>query len=139
MAELLHVPPQASLLIRRTAIRARDKWAQTDVFVEQGVRYFFLATGKWCDMTHRCDANGYNVRYLNFAKRWLRCHHDSATWFTLIGSIDKSTDTMFVIGDGSRINNGWIAPRSGELVVFANDVMGMYWNNIGSLKLEVWR
>ncbi|CBG91502.1 hypothetical protein [Citrobacter rodentium] len=133
------IPPLASCRVKRIQIRSRDKWVETDFFVEQGVRYFFAASGKWRDMNHRCDANGYSVGYLNFAKVWLRCRYDSATWFTLIGAIDKSTDTMFVIGDGRRLNNGWIAPRSGELVVFANDINGMYWDNFGSLTLDVWR
>ncbi|MCP1630384.1 hypothetical protein J2T25_003354 [Citrobacter amalonaticus] len=139
MVDRMYVPPLASRRVKQTQIRARDKWVETDLFVEQGVRYFFRATGKWCDMNHCCDANGYTVDYLNFARLWLRCRHEPATWFTLIGTIDKSTDTMFVIGDGARLNNGWIAPRSGELVVFANDISGMYWNNFGSVVLEIWR
>ncbi|WP_262360423.1 hypothetical protein [Citrobacter freundii complex sp. CFNIH2] len=139
MVDRMYVPPLASWRVKQTQIRARDKWVETDLFVEQGVRYFFRATGKWCDMNHCCDANGYTVDYLNFARLWLRCRHEPATWFTLIGTIDKSTDTMFVIGDGARLNNGWIAPRSGELVVFANDISGMYWNNFGSVVLEIWR
>ena len=117
MVDRMCVPPLASRRVKRTQIRSRDKWVETDY----------------------CDANGYTVGYLNFARLWLRCRHESATWFTLIGTIDKSTDTMFVIGDGTRLNNGWIAPRSGELVVFANDMSGMYWNNFGSVVLEVWR
>lgn len=139
MADRTHFPPLASRLLKRTSVSSRDKWVETDLFVEQGVRYFFRVTGKWCDMSHCCDANGYRADYLDFAKVWLRCHHDSATWFTLIGAIDKSTDTMFVIGDGSRLNNGWISPRNGTLVAFANDISGMYWNNFGSVVLEVWR
>lgn len=135
----MHIPPLAARRLTRVHIRARDKWTETDLFIEQGVRYFFAASGKWYDMFQRCDANGYDIRYLAFARVWLRCRYDSAAWFTLIGAIDKSTETMFVIGDGMRLNNGWIAPRSGELVVFANDITGMYWNNFGSVTLDVWR
>ena len=107
MVDRMYVPPLASRRVKQTQIRSRDKWAETDLFVEQGVRYFFRVIGKWCDMNHCCDANGYTVDYLNFARIWLRCRHEPATWFALIGTIDKSTDTMFVIGDGARLNNGW--------------------------------
>ena len=108
MVDRMYVPPLASRRVKQTQIRSRDKWAETDLFVEQGVRYFFRVIGKWCDMNHCCDANGYTVDYLNFARIWLRCRHEPATWFALIGTIDKSTDTMFVIGDAARLNNGWL-------------------------------
>ncbi|MDM8863725.1 hypothetical protein QU850_25135 [Escherichia coli] len=63
MVDRMYVPPLASRRVKQTQIRSRDKWAETDLFVEQGVRYFFRVIGKWCDMNHCCDANGYTVDY----------------------------------------------------------------------------
>lgn len=140
MNDLALSPPfGASHLLVQTEVSSRDDWADTKVILEQGTRYFFRATGKWWDAYIRCDANGYSRWYTNFAKDHLRCRKDGATWFTLIGAIEKSNNSLFVIGDGSRWRDGWVATMKGRLTVFANDMPGMYWNNISSISLEVWR
>ncbi|MEG1422098.1 MAG: hypothetical protein RSA95_14430 [Citrobacter sp.] len=140
MNNLALSPPFASShLVMMTKVSARDEWVDTHLFVVQGAMYFFRATGQWWDAFIRCDANGYNLWYMNPARDRLRCQMEAATWFTLIGAIEESTDTMFVIGDGTRFNNGWIAPGSGRLMVFANDMPGMYWNNFASITLEIWQ
>ncbi|MFJ7793837.1 hypothetical protein [Pseudomonas sp. NPDC096950] len=132
-------PPGASQLLNRQHISSRDKWAGTGVTLEQGRRYFFRASGTWRDAWIHCDANGYNRTFLNLAKRFLRCSTGDACWFMLIGAIGESTDSFFVIGDGARWSEGWIAPASGKLSAFANDINGFYWNNSRSIILEVWQ
>lgn len=129
----------ATQCLVQTTLFARRKWNNVQCDVEAGVTYFFSATGEWWDLTNNCTATGYDRGYLNFAKRYMRCQLEGATWFTLIGALDEKKEEMFVIGDGSRLQLGWRAPRQGRLYAFANDMPGMYWNNFGSITLEVWR
>jgi hypothetical protein len=135
----LSPPSGASRLLVQTRISSRDDWGDTHILLEPGARYFFRAIGKWWDALIHCDANGYDRWYTDFAKSRLRCQKDGATWFTLIGAIEESTESLFVIGDGSRLLGGWVAPTGGRLTTFANDMRGMYWNNASSITLEVWQ
>jgi hypothetical protein len=138
--ELALLPPSgASQLLDRQEISSREKWGKTGVTLEQGGRYFFRASGRWWDAWIPCDANGYDRKYLNQAKQYLRCTTGDARWFMLIGAINESPDSLFAIGDGSRWSNGWVTPASGKLSVFANDISGFYWNNFCSITLEVWQ
>ncbi|MEX5684125.1 hypothetical protein [Pseudomonas silesiensis] len=140
MSDLALLPPfGASQMLVQTKVSSRDDWRDTHVILERGTRYYFRATGKWWDAQIHCDANGYNRWYMDWAKEYLRCQKEGATWFTLIGAIEESTASLFVIGDGARWRDGWIAPKSGKLTAFANDITGMYWNNFASVTLEIWR
>ncbi len=107
--------------------------------LRQGNRYFFRATGTWWDAWIRCDANGYDRTYFAQAGENLRCREPGAKWFTLIGAVGTSEASLFVIGDGSRWTQGWIAPSDGTLYAFANDWERWYWNNFRSVTLEVWQ
>ncbi len=42
-------------------------------------------------------------------------------------------------GSGPRSSCGANMPASGQLEFFANDVPGFYWNNFGSIQLEITR
>ena len=42
-------------------------------------------------------------------------------------------DTLFLVGK----NKTFTAPATGELVCFANDAMGLYWNNEGRINVTV--
>jgi hypothetical protein len=57
-------------------------------------------------------------------------------WFALIGRIDGHPSTTFLIGTGRK---PILMPASGELICFANDVPGYYWNNLGTLQLTITR
>jgi hypothetical protein len=58
-----------------------------------------------------------------------------ARWFELIGAIDNDTGTYFRIGTG----RDFTPDRAGRLYCFANDLMGMYWNNFGGVWINVER
>lgn len=105
----------------------------------EGGRYYFRAVGMWRDAWVPCDVNGYDKNYLNPVKRYLRCTEPDARWFTLIGAVEASSASLFVIGDGARWPEGWVAPMDGQLTAFANDIAGFYWNNFHSITLEVWQ
>lgn len=135
----LSPPSGATWLLDRRDISSRDVWGATGVSLKQGSRYFFRASGTWWDAWISCDANGYNRAYMNRFKDGLRCKLEGATWFTLIGSIGQSDRVLFVIGDGSRVQEGWVAPEDGPLCAFANDKQRWYWNNLSFITLEVWQ
>lgn len=140
MNDQLNQPPQgASQLLVRTRIFCREQWGPTELTVTQSARYYLRATGCWRDAWIKCNANGYDRSYLEWAKSTLRCNTQGARWFTLVGAIDQATDSFFPIGDGSRWADGWQAPRTGKLYAFANDAPLMYWNNRGAITLEVWQ
>jgi hypothetical protein len=60
----------------------------------------------------------------------------SKNWFALAGAIDNPINFPFVIGEGEKTVP---MPATGELVLFANDANGFYWNNFGSLLVAITR
>jgi hypothetical protein len=61
----------------------------------------------------------------------------TAKWFSLIGQIAGSPRTQFDIGQLIENNVVYLPPTSGLLYCFANDAWLMYWNNAGSIELDV--
>jgi hypothetical protein len=120
---------------REATIDARKLWNETCIRLEGGSRYSLAVLGEqyWFDASTRTDAGGYESSRLAPFRRMRRI--PGAAWFSLIGTIDRDLSVSCVIGKGIE----WIAPTSGELVCFANDVWFMYWNNRGSLRLVVER
>jgi hypothetical protein len=116
----------------RSIIVARKIWNSTGIRVEKGREYDFTAHGRWVDMILRHGANGdpSNV-YMRLFERWRRVENQN--WFALIGAVNQDIATAFLIGEGGRLR----MTASGELTCFANDVRGFYWNNWGSVVLQV--
>jgi len=95
--------------------------------------YSLSARGRWKDASIECDAAGYpsaNV-FQRLTERLRRV--PGAPWFALIGAVDRRSETCFVIGAGRTV----VAPASGELTCFANDLRGFYFNNDGSVTVTV--
>jgi hypothetical protein len=116
-----------------TLILARNIWNDTGIRLVAGREYRFSATGQWIDWYIPCDAEGFaspNPLFWPFEplRRMPR-----EQWFSLIGAIDRKPETQFRIGKQLTV----IAPATGMLTCFANDVGFAYWNNIGSLELTV--
>jgi hypothetical protein len=81
------------------------------------------------------EADGRNLRFLLAAAPFLRM--PSAKWFSLVGTIDRKRRYYFKIGKGLDL---FVAPASGELVCFANDIRILRReNNQGHLDLMVTR
>jgi hypothetical protein len=110
-------------------INSRPHWNKTGFQVTAGKTYRLRAGGMWCDATNKHDANGYEKPSLDRWRRFRRVR--SAPWFALIGTVEGRD--AFVIGTDKT----WTATRSGELWCYANDVWFMYWNNRGSVTLEI--
>jgi hypothetical protein len=56
-------------------------------------------------------------------------------WLALIGTLDEDMTSRFVIGS----ERTYVVPDDSnrELVCFANDVPGFYWNNFGYVLLNL--
>ncbi len=121
-------------------ICAKNLWNHTNIKLIANQEYYFEATGEWFDAYGQiaCNADGFSSgevgRPYLWLVEWLR-RSSSDKWFSLIGSIDKSKQTYFKIGS----NLTFKSPCTGELVCFANDVIGFYKNNSGVINLQVTR
>jgi len=121
----------------KTMIRicSRPYWNHTGVVLESGATYELKAAGTWTDASRDCGPDGYlRGNFFQELFRGLR-RSPSNQWFALMGALDDSRDTIFLIGSQAT----YVPPRRGELVCFANDVPGFYWNNAGSVTLSVSR
>ena len=132
-------PGMHSLPLR---IKARKPWNATGIEVAQGEQYTLQAKGKWIDLLIRRTARGYPTEEAPAASRsFLSRFEDSRrmpkeNWFALVGTIGKDESSAFVIGEELV---DWQPSGSGELMCFANDVPGAYFNNFGSVTLTVTR
>lgn len=111
-------------------IRAHPQWNSTKIELSSGKQYTLTAQGLWIDFYVPCGPDGYWT--LPVVKQKLR--FPQSNLFTLIGSIGSDEGSLFAIG--SRLTN-FSPDKTGELTCFANDIPYMYWNNWGSITLEV--
>ena len=114
-------------------VDARQKWNDTHFAVVTGKRYTLSATGTWYDASIVTGPEGYKSPNSVFKTLERFRRMPSADWFALVGAVDKDRSTLFLIGRGTEIE----APRDGFLTCFANDLAITYWNNRGTLRLEI--
>lgn len=116
-------------------IDAYEYWNRTGLIVTKGTRYSYKTEGEWNDASNRCDADGWVPKW---GEPWVRLlyfkRERGEPLFKLMGAVDKNRPYIVLGTKGS-----FIAPASGELFCFANDVPGFYWNNSGKIKLEIVR
>ncbi|HMC56564.1 MAG TPA: hypothetical protein VKH19_15415, partial [Gemmatimonadaceae bacterium] len=116
---------------------------KTGVMVDSGAMYRLSTAGRWKDGRVRpSTAAGFRSgeaplrgAAIGFGKPFRRANAENANWFTLMGYIGTE-ESSFIIGEG---NPSWTAPKSGELVTYANDVKAFYGNNRGCVTLIVER
>ena len=130
-----------SLSGKTQAIYARHYYNRTGWRVEPGKRYALKATGQWIDLFIPCGPAGYATPPLLFYMSVLEPYRrvPDANWFALIGFIDsgkRSTAERHPVIIGEGLHN-WRPGRAGELVCYANDLPWLYWNNFGSVTLEI--
>jgi hypothetical protein len=107
------------------------------LLIPEGV-YDFSASGHWFDASIPAGPEGYPSErgpfWMRWFERWRR--QPDANWFELIGAFGNGE--MFNIGLGRQ---GYRPPKQGtqELICFANDLSGFYWNNSGGVVLTVTR
>jgi hypothetical protein len=120
---------------RTVTVPARPRWSRTGILLEEGVAYLVSTAGEWLDWRTPATARGYpSPNWLfRLVERFRR--HPTAPWFALIGTVDRRVAGQFVLGGVPR----FVAPGSGELVCYANDLSLMRWNNSGEVRLTVLR
>jgi hypothetical protein len=118
---------------RTVAVRARPHWNDTKIRLISGSGYRFSTSGRWWDMVVPCGAGGYSCALLRIAESRRRVPREP--WFALIGSIDADEARTFLIGADREL----VAPATGDLTCFANDLRRMHWNNWGAVELTVLR
>ncbi len=117
---------------------ARRFWNNTGLQVTVGQNYQFLAAGTWVDLLIRCHADGYSTPWWYPPMRIMqgRRRLPDENWFVLAGAVRAGKDCRyFVVGSSREVR----MPATGQLAFFANDVPGYYWNNLGSIRLEITR
>jgi hypothetical protein len=109
-------------------VYSRKQWNATGVLLDRGIRYAYVVppTEIWHDFYISTDADGYRKDYLSFWEKYRRV--PSENWFRLIGMVDQEPSLQLLFSAGS---DTFIAPASGHLFCFANDMATMYWNNWG--------
>lgn len=125
---------QQSPLIR---VDAGKRWNPSNIQVSAGERYRVMASDhEWFDAGLEATAAGWDGNWLLKAfKPLIRCRE--GRWFQLIGALGTSERPLFPLG----IDAEWVIPAGEdvELTLFANDVIGMYWNNRGFVEVTVTR
>jgi len=125
-------------------IVARRYWNDTGLYVTTGQRYRLTARGTWTDFYIPCAADGYKapgwllqgpLGLLTRTIQRLR-RAPEGNWFVLAGAIRAAGHYQYFVSGSSREVH---MPASGHLEFFANDVPGFYWNNFGSIRLEITR
>ena len=116
-------------------VPASEKYVSTRYAVVADQRYVITSEGTWHDSYIETDASGYSRWYLRPFVRLRRV--PSANWFSLIGQIGPDTSTRIDLGRCIAHDQPFVAPKSGELLLFANDVRWMYGNNRGSVTVRI--
>jgi hypothetical protein len=125
-----------AMALRTKTIYACSRYNRTGWKVEPGKRYALKAVGSWWDFFIPCGPAGYSLFWLRWLEKYRRA--PEAKWFALIGFIDSGSrfdeEQRFTIGKDLA---SWTPEQAGELVCYANDLRYMYWNNWGSITLEM--
>lgn len=140
--ELAPLPSNSPNSKREVEICACRPWNPSGIMVATGQEYHFEIIRdnemeSWDDGSlNATPENGWTgnlanlVGYLaGFLKR-----SDKANWYALIGTIGESDQDSFAISPKSVV-----MAKGGELVFYANDMQGRYFNNRGFIKLNVTR
>ncbi len=148
---------------------AKERWNDTGLYLEAGVRYAFSASGQWLDHKDVFGPDGSkdgfsfgdvarfassilggvetiykNLRHSPDTDFWWTRRLESAPWFALIGFV--ANDVMAAgsdVPDGETFVIGnqcvFTPARGGYLYGFANDAWQTYANNRGGVKMTVSR
>ena len=114
-------------------IDSTEHWVDTGIMLKANRRYKLVASGQWKDASIVTGPDGYDsANLLQRSTEKLRRMPD-AHWFALIGALDRRKETQFLIGSELTYD----ATENGQLTCFANDLLGFYGNNHGSITLTV--
>jgi hypothetical protein len=116
-------------------VRAREPRNASGIELEAGATYGIdiSAPQRWWDAWIGCGPEGHDAWYLRPFTRLRRS--PPHRWMALMGAVEGARDAPFLLVPGGEL----VPTRTGELLCFANDSRGMYWNNRGRLSLTLRR
>lgn len=122
-------------------VHARMRHNSTGIIMKAGSTYRVSVddSEKWRDGKISCNANGWSTDGVRPPMHWIikkterwRLVSD-ADWFMLAGTYARHRDQVFAIGSHSE----FIAIHDDELLLYANDLPWMFWNNRGNLRVSI--
>jgi hypothetical protein len=126
----------------RVSARAGCPANHTGIYVKSGETYRFEtpAGSHWRDFGFRVGPDGSSGKFYrsymsNFDNLGKKRRFPGAPWFALMGSTTAPEAEIFLVGKKSEHR----MPSSGELLLFANDLPDLYWNNSGTIWVDVTR
>ena len=130
---------QGSLEINQTCaaeVDSANPANPTGLFVKRNEEYEITVPGgqKWCDAsyTNQPPSGDVGSFFMNLFA-WLKKDR-SAKWFTMIAEI-QGEGVPYDMACSSLLRAG----RCGNLLLYANDARGFYWNNKGKILVEIRR
>jgi hypothetical protein len=114
-------------------------WVHTGIAVQANATYAIAAPGEqtWTDWFIVSNASGYVDPFTEPFTSLLR--YPAANFFTLIACVGTPANISTGCSPVGISAPAWEPQGDGELVMFANDVSFMYWNNYGELNVTVER
>ena len=126
---------------RVVAVHAHRRKNRTAVLCEAGASYSLTTSPlhRWLDLNYTTDARGTDLRHrrlLHTLMEPFRSHLRSpdAPWMALLVDVEGAHRPQ-TVGYALRLDVTGV----GELIAYANEVPGFYWNNRGMIPLHVTR
>eukprot|EP00499_Haloplacidia_sp_CaronLabIsolate_P009352 CAMPEP_0196769776 /NCGR_PEP_ID=MMETSP1104-20130614/748_1 /TAXON_ID=33652 /ORGANISM="Cafeteria sp., Strain Caron Lab Isolate" /LENGTH=143 /DNA_ID=CAMNT_0042139879 /DNA_START=1 /DNA_END=432 /DNA_ORIENTATION=+ len=115
-------------------VDSKPYWNTVSVEIKAGSTYeLSVPTGeKWTDWYIDCGPEGYERTFLHLFDGLKRMPH--LPYFRLVCCYAPEESTCFDVGAGTTLQ---ATMSTDALHCFANDVPHFYWNNKGSLQLDV--
>lgn len=100
----------------------------------------FSVSGMWRDLSIESDANGWNGKNIFPLAPWIYDNDFFDSQKALPGSnymklIGRVGEIFFEIGNAKKLPI--IMPETGELILFANSIPLLYFNNTGSIIVKI--
>ena len=116
----------------RFDVRADRTSSPSPVVLTEGGTYAVSATGTWFDAGTPCGPAGYDSRGLVLRLSARLRRSPGERWFQLMGEVGRH---RFPLRDGEK----FVAPASGRMSCWPNDVRILYGNNSGHVAVTVER
>ncbi len=120
-------------------VPANQKETKTNIYFAKGDIVYFNVSGFWKDLTIVCDGDGWTGSSVFPLAPWVYDNQiinnqKVCPNFPFLRLMGKIGETVFSIGNGKK---QIMTQDEGELILFPNDVWWLYWNNAGSLTVEI--
>ena len=138
MNSINEIPPES---VSWKTVHAREKFNNTGIKLIKGDWYHIQAavTEQWKDKNITCNADGWkSERFSNPMKKLFQLSErwrvmPEVDWFTLIGTYANHRQNHIALGSECK----FMSTFDDELLLSANDIPWLYWNNSGQIKVSI--